>query len=73
MISLLILVLFISPLLAIMPLNHVLRKCTSGCKFTKSKEKINHMDDIELFAKKKKKMKKNCGLQAIRIYEWNLA
>ena len=41
-----------------MQLNHFLRKCTAGYKLRKSQEKINHlmyMDDIKLFAKKKKK------------------
>ena len=46
----------LSPLLfiiAMMPLNHILRKCTAGYKITKSQEKINHQmytDDIKLFA-----------------------
>ena len=38
--------------------NSILRKCTGGYKSTKLQEKINHlmhMDDISLFAKKKKK------------------
>ena len=42
-----------------MPLNHILRKCTAGYKLTKSQEKINHliyMDDIKLFAKNEKKI-----------------
>ena len=45
-----------SPLLfiiAMMPLNHILWKCTAGYKLSKSQEKINHlmyMDDIKLFA-----------------------
>ena len=43
-----------SPLLfviAMMPLNYILKKYTGGYKFTKSKEKINHlmyMDDIKV-------------------------
>ena len=47
----------LSPLLfiiAMMPLNHKLRKCTTGYKLSRSQEKINHlmyMDDIKLFAK----------------------
>ena len=35
-----------SPLLfiiAMMPLNHILRKCTAGYKFSGSQEKINHL------------------------------
>ena len=51
----------LSPLLfiiAMMPLNHILRKCTAGYKLSRSQEKINHliyMDDIKLFAKKWKR------------------
>ena len=47
----------LSPLLfiiALMPLNHILRKCTAGYKLSRSQEKINHlmyMDDIKRFAK----------------------
>ena len=40
---------------AMMPLNHIHRKCTAGYKRTKSQEKISHlmyMDDIKLYAKK---------------------
>ena len=46
-----------SPLLfiiAMMPLNPILRKCTAGYKLRRSQEKINHLmyiDDIKLFAK----------------------
>ena len=51
----------ISPLLfkiAMMSLNHILRKCAAGCKLNRSQEKINHlmyMNDIKLFAKKWKR------------------
>ena len=41
-----------------MPLNHILRKCTAGYKLTKSQEKIYYlmyMDDIKLFAEMEKK------------------
>ena len=41
-------------MIAIMPLNHILRKCTAGYKHSRSQEKVNHlmyMDDIKLFAK----------------------
>ena len=44
-----------------MPLSHVLRKCSGEYKLNKSQEKINHlkyMDDIKLFAKNKKNKKK---------------
>ena len=50
----------LSPLLfiiAMIPLNHILRKCTAGYKLSKSEEKIHHLmykDDIKLFAKNKK-------------------
>ena len=52
----------LSPLLfiiAMIPLNHILRKCTAGYKLSGSQEKINHlmyMDDIKLFAKKEKEL-----------------
>ena len=42
-----------------MSLNHILRKCTAGYKFSKLQEKINHlmyMDDIKLFAKYEKEL-----------------
>ena len=51
----------LSPLLfviAMMPFNHILRKCTTGYKLSKSEETINHqmyMDDIKSFAKNEKK------------------
>ena len=51
----------LSPLIfiiAMMPLNHTLRKCIAGYKLSGLKEKINHlmnMDDIKLFAKKWKR------------------
>ena len=51
----------LSPLLFIitmMPLNHMLRKCTAGYKLCRSQEKVNHLmykDDIKLFAKNEKR------------------
>ena len=51
-----------SPLLfiiAMMPLNHTLRKCTAGYKLSRSEERINHlmyMYDIKLFAKNEKEL-----------------
>ena len=42
-----------------MSLNHILRKCNYGYKFTKSQEKIKllmYMDGIKLFAKTEKKL-----------------
>ena len=50
----------LSPLqfvIAMMPLNYILRKCTGGYKPHKSQEKNNHliyMDDIKLFAQNEK-------------------
>ena len=44
--------------IAMKPLNHILKKCTSSNKLTKSQEKINHLmyiDDIKLFTKKSEK------------------
>ena len=52
-----------------MPLNHILRKCTAGYKLSRSQEKINHlmyMDDIKLFTKNKKELE--TLIHAVRIY-----
>ena len=60
-----------SPLLfiiAMMPFNHILRKCTAGYKLT-SQEKMNHlmyMDDIKLFIKNEKELE--TLIHAVRIY-----
>ena len=46
-------------IIAMMPLNHILRKCIAGYKLSGSQEKINHlmyMDDIKLFAKNEKEL-----------------
>ena len=62
----------LSPLLFIivmMPLNHILRKCTAGYKLFRSQEKINYlmyMDDIKLFAKNEKELE--TLIHAVRIY-----
>ena len=62
----------LSPLLfiiAMMPLNHILRKCTAGYKLSRSQEKINHlmyMDDIKLFAKNEKELE--TLIHTVRIY-----
>ena len=62
----------LSPLLSIiamMPLNHILRKCIAGYKFSKSQEKINHlmyMNDTKLFAKNEKELE--TLIHAVRIY-----
>ena len=45
-------------LIAMMPLNHILRKGIAGYKLSRSQENISHliyMDDIKLFAKNEKK------------------
>ena len=66
----------LSPLLfiiAMMPLNHILRKCTAEYKLSKSQEKINHlmyMDDIKLFAKNEKELE--TLIHAIRIYSQDI-
>ena len=63
--------------IAMMPLNYILRKFTEGYKFAQSQEKINHymhMDDIKLLTKKWKELK--ILMKTVRIYsrikEWNL-
>ena len=62
----------LSPLLfitAMMPLNHILRKCTAGYKLSRSQEKFNHLmfiDDIKLFAKNEKELE--TIIHAVRIY-----
>ena len=59
----------LSPLLfitAMMPLNHILKKCTAGYKLGRSQEKVNHlmyMDDIKPFAKNEKEL-----IHTVRIY-----
>ena len=61
-----------SPLLliiAMIPLNHILRKCTAGYKLSRSQEKITHlmyMDDIKLFSKNEKELE--TLILAVRIY-----
>ena len=52
-----------------MPLNHILRKCTAGYKLSRSQEKVNHlmyMDDIKLFAKNEKELESL--IHTVRIY-----
>ena len=66
----------LSPLLlviAIIPLNQILRKCTGGYKLTKSQKKIHHLmykDDIELFDKNEQELK--TLIQAVRIYSQDI-
>ena len=62
----------LSPLLFVIvmvPLNHILKKCTGGHKLTKSQENINHlmyMDHIKLFAKNEKELE--TLIQVVRTY-----
>ena len=66
----------LSPLLfiiAMMALNHILRKCTAGYKLSRSQEKINHLmyiDDIKLFAKNEKELE--TLIDAVRIYSQDI-
>ena len=66
----------LSPLLfiiAMMPLNHILRKCPAGYKLSRSQEKINHlmyMDDIKLFAKNERELE--TLIHAVRIYSQDI-
>ena len=66
----------LSPLLfinAMMPLNHILRKCTAGYKLSRWQEKANHliyMDDIKLFAKNEKEVE--TLIHTIRIYSQDI-
>ena len=61
----------LSPLLfiiAMMPLNYILGKCTAGYKLSRSQEKINHlmyMDDIKLLAKNEKELE--TPIHSVRI------
>ena len=55
--------------IAMMPLNLILLKCTAGHKLSKLQEKNNHlmyMDDIKLLAKNEKDME--TLIQTVRIY-----
>ena len=62
----------LSPLrfiIAMMPLNHIPRKCTAGYKLSRSQEIVNHlmyMDDIKLFAKNEKELE--ALIHIVRIY-----
>ena len=61
--------------MAMMPLNLILRKCTTGYKLSRSQEKINHlmyMDDIKLFAKNEKTNKLKTLIHAVRIYSQDI-
>ena len=66
----------LSPLLFVitmMPLSHILKKCTAEYKLSKSQEKINYlmyMDDIKLFAKNEKELQ--ILIQSERIYSQDI-
>ena len=66
----------LSPLLfiiAMMPLNHIPRKCTAGYKLSRSQEKINnlkYMDDNKLFVKNEKQQE--TLIHAVRIYSQDI-
>ena len=66
----------LSPLLfiiAMMSLNHILRKCTAKYKLSWSQEKINHlmhMDDIKLFEKNEKNLE--TLIYTVRIYSQDI-
>ena len=66
----------LSPLLfiiAMIPVNHILGKCTVRYKLIKPQEKINHvlyMDDIKLFAKNEKELE--TLIHAVRIYNQDI-
>ena len=52
---------------AMMPLNHILGKCTAGCKLSKSQEKNPSPNDgIKLFAKNRKGLE--TLIHAVKIY-----
>ena len=60
-------------IIAMMPLNHILRKYIAGYKLSGSQEKINHLmyrDDIKLFAKNEKELE--TLIHAIRIYSQDI-
>ena len=66
----------LSPLqfiIAMMPFNYILRKCTARYQFNKSQEKINHlmyMDNIVLFTKNEKELE--TLIQPVRIYSQDI-
>ena len=66
----------LSPLLfiiAMMPLNYILRKCTARYKLSRSQEKINqlmYIDDIKLFTKYEKELEP--VIHAVRIYSQDI-
>ena len=63
-------------IIAMMPLNHILRKCTARYKLRRLQEKINHlmyMDDIKLFAKNEKELETLIHTEyTVKTWGWNL-
>ena len=60
-------------IIAMMPLNHILRKCAAEYKLSRSQEKINYpmyMDDIKLFAKNEKELE--TVIHAVWIYRQDI-
>ena len=60
-------------IIAMMPLSHILRKCTAGYKLCRSQEKINHLmyiHHIKLFPKNEKEME--TLIHAVRIYSQDI-
>ena len=60
-------------IIAMMPRNYILRKCTAGYKLNILQKKINHsmyIDDINLFAKNEKELE--TLIHAIRIYNQDM-
>ena len=60
-------------IIAMMLLNHILRKCSAGYKLSRSREKINHpmyIDDIKLSAKKEKELE--TLIHTVRIYSQDI-
>ena len=56
-----------------MPLNHLLKKCTAGYKLFKSQENINHlmyMDGIKLFAKNVKDLETQ--IHMVKMYSQDI-
>ena len=55
--------------IAMMPFNHIRRKCTAGYKLSKSQDMMNdlmNMDDIKLFAQNEEELE--IIIQTVRIY-----
>ena len=59
--------------IAMIPLNHILKKFNAGYKLRKLQEKINHLmyvDDIKLLAKNEKELE--TLIHAVRIYNQDI-